>query len=237
MEITLEIAGLAGSRIVRSFSGFVNQLIITGGKGGLGQAIAAAFVGPDWEIDAPGRSRLDVTDGTAIKRYFFGRQVDLLVCAAGITRDARLSGITELAWDDLVATNFGGAASCAAAAIAGMLERQTGHIIFISSNSAVHPPIGQVPYATAKASLLGLTRSLSSRLGSRGIRVNAILPGFLETGMTESVTATRRRQILADHQLGRFNTPAAVAGFIHFLHHQLRHTSGQVFQLDSRTPE
>lgn len=215
----------------------MNQLIITGGEGSLGQAVARAFAGPDWEIEAPGRSRLDVTDAVTINRYFSGRRVDLLVCAAGITRDARLSGVTEISWDEVLAVNFQGAADCAAAVTPGMLDRQAGHIIFVSSYSAVHPPLGQVSYATAKAALLGLTTTLSRRLGSHGIRVNAILPGFLETAMTRSVTATRRQQILADHQLGRFNTPDAVAGFIGFLHHELPHTSGQVFQLDSRTPE
>jgi len=82
--------------------------------------------------------------------------------------------------------------------------------------------------------LLGLTRALAAAHGARGIRVNAILPGFLDTRMTREVTARRREAVLGEHTLGCFNTPAAVAGFIRFLHEHLPHTSGQVFQLDSR---
>jgi 3-oxoacyl-[acyl-carrier protein] reductase len=116
-----------------------------------------------------------------------------------------------------------------------MIARGHGHIIFISSRSAKHPPIGQAAYATAKAALLGLTADLASRHGPSNIRVNTVLPGFMETRMTENITQTRRQQVLADHSLGRFNTCRQTAAFIRFLHHELPHTSGQVFQLDSRT--
>ena len=101
------------------------------------------------------------------------------------------------------------------------------------AGSRVHPFAGSA-YATSKAALAALTREMSHDFGPRGIRVNAILPGFLETALTRQVTAKRRAEILAAHSLGAFNTPAAVAGFIHHLHHCLPHTSGQFFQLDSR---
>ncbi len=212
----------------------MNHLVITGGQGALGQAVAAAFHGPLWQIDAPGHADLDVTDAATVAAWFNRRPVDLLVCAAGIVRDAPLARLTESAWDEVIAVNLTGAAACAAAVLPGMRERGSGHVIFISSFSARHPPPGQTAYATAKAALLGLTHQLACRHGRHGIRVNAILPGFLETPMTRHVTAARRAAILADHNLTTFNTPAAVAGFIHHLHHQLPHTSGQIFQLDSR---
>lgn len=212
----------------------MNQLVITGGCGGLGRALLAAFQGPHWQVAAPGRNELDVTNAAAVRGYFHGRRVDLLVCAAGITRDAPLARLEESAWDQVIAVNLTGAAACAAAVLPGMLVGGCGHLVFISSFSALHPPPGQAAYATAKAGLLGLTRQLAQRHGCHGIRANAILPGFLATPMTRQVTAKRRAEILAAHCLGAFNTPAAVAGFIHYLHHQLPHTSGQVFQLDSR---
>lgn len=212
----------------------MNQLIITGGRGGLASSIAEAFSTPDWEVAAAGRSDLDVTNQRAIDGYFHDRRVDLLVCAAGITRDALLPRLSDADWDDVMAVNFHGADACARAALAGMIARQSGHIILISSRSATHPPVGQAAYATAKAALFGLASDLARSAGPQGIRVNTVLPGFLETSMTRAVTAARRQEILADHTLGRFNTTCAVARFIHFLHHQLPHTSGQVFQLDSR---
>jgi 3-oxoacyl-[acyl-carrier protein] reductase len=213
----------------------VNHLVITGGSGGLGKAIVEVFAAASWEIAAPSRAELDVTDQAAIRKYFEARPVDLLVCAAGTIRDTPLARLDESAWDEIFAVNYQGAAACAAAVLPRMIDRGCGHLIFISSNSAFHPPRGQLPYATAKAALLGLTASLARTNSRHGIRVNAILPGFLETPMTESVSEKRKAEILDDHALGRFNTPDAVARFIRSLHEDLPHTSGQVFQLDSRT--
>jgi 3-oxoacyl-[acyl-carrier protein] reductase len=211
-----------------------HHAVITGGTGALGSAIANSLRQPGWRIDAPGSRELDVRNAQAIERYFHRRAVDLLVCAAGLTNDAPLRLLKPAAWDETFEVNFTGAARCARAVIPDMTVRGGGHIIFISSHSALHPPPGQAAYAAAKASLIGLVTDLSSRHGSANVRVNAVLPGFLETRMTETVTPRRRAEVLADHALRRFNTCEQVASFIRFLHHQLPHTSGQVFQLDSR---
>ncbi len=208
--------------------------MITGGTGTLGQAIAIHLAEHQWEVAAPGSKELDVRDEPQIKRFFDARPVDLLVCAAGITMDAPLARLSEFAWDETIAVNHHGASHCAAAVLPGMLEQKSGHIVFISSHSALHPPLGQAAYAVAKAALLGLTKDLAERHGSSNIRVNAILPGFLQTRMTAKLSEARRNEVLGQHALGRFNTCEAVAAFIRFLHESLPHTSGQVFQLDSR---
>lgn len=212
-----------------------HHAVITGGTGCLGSAISTALRAPEWSIDAPGSAELDVRSPDTIRKYFEHRRVDLLVCCAGITMDAPLVRLDPDAWAETWSVNFDGAAHCADAVIPDMRRRRAGHIVFISSYSALHPPIGQVAYATAKAALLGLVSDLTASCGPSNIRVNAVLPGFLETRMTESVTDRRRAEILEAHTLGRFNTCHAAAGFIRFLHHDLPHTSGQVFQLDSRT--
>jgi 3-oxoacyl-[acyl-carrier protein] reductase len=214
----------------------VEYLLITGGRGGLGQTVAAAFSDPDWNVQAPGHSELDVTNPDAIRNYFDTRPVDLLVCNAGITRDVPLMRMEENQWDDVFAVNYQGAADCAAAALPGMIRQGHGHVVFISSYSALHPAAGQAAYAASKAALLGLVAGLAARHGPSNIRFNAILPGFMETRMTQTVSDPRKTEILADHVLGRFNTTAAVAKFIRHLHKDLPHTSGQVFQLDSRIP-
>lgn len=214
----------------------MNHLVVTGGGGRLAQAIVSAFTSVEWEITAPNHVELDVAESSVVTRFFESRTVDLLVCAAGATRDGRLLSMAESTWDEVLAVNYQGAAACARAALPRMIERGTGHIVFISSYSAIHPPLGQAAYATAKAALLGLTESLARQAGTQGIRVNAILPGFLETGMTQSVSSQRKAEILASHSLGRLNTPSAVAGFIRYLHESLPHTSGQTFQLDNRRP-
>jgi 3-oxoacyl-[acyl-carrier protein] reductase len=89
-------------------------------------------------------------------------------------------------------------------------------------------------YAAAKRAILGLTRDLAKRHGRQNIRINAILPGFLDNRMTKSVSEKRRESVRNDHALGRWNTMDRVAAFVRFLHEQMPHTSGQWFQLDSR---
>ena len=212
----------------------MHRAVITGGSGSLGRAIEAALESPAWKILAPSSSDLDVRDERAIRSFFQQNPVDLLVSAAGITRDSPLARATEESWDQVFAVNFKGAAACAREVLPGMIGKKSGHIVFISSFSALHPPIGQVAYATAKAALLGLTEDLARINGPHNIRVNAILPGFLETRMTENVSEKRRKSVRGNHVLDRFNTPEHVAKFIRHLHHDLPHTSGQVFQLDSR---
>jgi 3-oxoacyl-[acyl-carrier protein] reductase len=215
--------------------GAVNgRVVITGGGGGLARAIHAAFHAAGLDLLAPGRTELDVTDAAAVKDYFRRHSPELLVCNAGITRDAPLAKLREKDWDEVLAVNLRGAANCAAAALKGMIRARSGHIVFISSYSALHPPAGQAAYAAAKAGLIGLGKSLAKETGPAGIRVNVVLPGFLETRMTESVSPERRARVKSEHVLGRFNTPEAVAAFLVSLHLHLPHTSGQVFQLDSR---
>lgn len=212
----------------------MNVAVITGGSGTLGQAIASTLAAPDWEIHAPSSGGLDVRDSEAVRGYFHQHPPDLLVCAAGVVCDSLLGNLNEADWDELLAVNFKGALACARAVLPSMRQRQCGHIIFISSFSALHPPVGQIAYATAKAALLGLTRDLARSHGPHGIRVNAILPGFIKSRMTKGVSEKRQAEVLADHALGHFNTPEAVGKFVRHLHHDLPHTSGQVFQLDSR---
>jgi 3-oxoacyl-[acyl-carrier protein] reductase len=211
-----------------------HQAVITGGTGGLGKTVAEALVAPNWSVAAPGSRELDVRNAAHVRCYFEGRDIDLLVCAAGITRDASIGHLSEEAWDETWSVNFTGALSCIRAVLPSMIERRRGHIVLISSFSALRPPRGQAPYAAAKAALLGLVVDLAAQHGHSNIRINAVLPGFLETAMTSDVTPERRQQILADHTLGRFNTCVHAAEFIRFLHHQMPNTSGQVFQLDSR---
>jgi 3-oxoacyl-[acyl-carrier protein] reductase len=230
----MKMTVLAGNESARARSRRVNHLVITGGSGGLGTAIVGRFALPSWTVAAPTRAELDICNPAAVRAYFESREVDLLICAAGVARDAPLAAIDEGDWDEVIAVNYRAAAACSAAAMPQMIRRRSGHIIFISSYSALHPPAGQAAYATSKAALLGLVASLATQNGPHGIRVNAVLPGFLETKMTQNVSENRKAQVLSQHTLGRFNTTAAVAGFIRHLHEDLPHTSGQIFQLDSR---
>lgn len=212
----------------------LKRAIITGGTGGLGSAIAEKFREEGWEVVCLGSKDLDLLDSEAVTRYFAGVECDLLVCAAGIIRDQPVSRMEESEWDDVFHVNFSGAARCAEAAMPVMARRGGGHVVFISSYAAVRPAVGQAAYATAKAALLGLTKDLAAAYGEKGLRVNAVLPGFLETPMTEAVSPRRRDIVRKLHMLGEFNTAAAAADFIWFLEDRMPHTSGQSFSLDSR---
>jgi 3-oxoacyl-[acyl-carrier protein] reductase len=210
------------------------RVVITGGTGSLGRVIAGKLRECGWSVDAPGRNELDVASLDSVTDFFGKRETNLLVCNAGITRDALLARMTPATWDRVWEVNYRGALRCIRAVLPAMEARQSGHVILIGSHSAFHPPAGQAAYAASKAALIGLMDDLAAGCGASGIRINAILPGFLETRMTADVSPVRVVGIRADHSLGRFNTCREVAAFVRFLHEELPHTSGQLFQLDSR---
>ncbi len=210
------------------------RVVLTGGQGDLARVIASGFREAGYEVAAPGRDELDVCDAEGVTRYFAARDPDLLVCCAGATSDGLLARQSADDWDRLWQVNHVGARRCAEAVIPAMTERGSGHIVFVSSHSALHPPAGQVAYAAAKRALLGLADDLARARGPANIRVNTILPGFLDNRMTALVTESRKDEVIGDHALGRLNTMERTARFVRFLHEEMPHTSGQWFQLDSR---
>lgn len=211
------------------------KAIVTGAAGGLGQAITHSLRGAEMEVLAPGKEELDVTSPDCVKVFFESiEDADLLVCNAGMTIDKTIARMAEQDWSRVLDVNLKGAFLCAREVSRGMAKRRSGHILFISSFSALHPPVGQVNYSSAKSALLGMMKSMAQELGRRNVRVNAVIPGFMETKMTAALDDEIKGGIRDRHVLGRYNTPEAVAGFIAYLHQHLPHTSGQVFNLDSR---
>lgn len=210
--------------------------VITGGEGTLARAVAAELKGAGFEVVAPGHEELDVSDAARV-HSFFARlgQIELLVNNAGVCRDAPLVKVQAEEFDHVVDVNLKGAFLAAQAAARTMMRQERGHIINVGSYAAFAGTAGQASYAAAKAGVIGLTQSLARELGSRNVRVNCVLPGFLETSMTHHLLANEawREQITNAHALGRLNTPPEVARFMRFLH-TMEHVSGQVFQLDSR---
>lgn len=211
------------------------KAVVTGAKGGLGQAITTSLRGAEMEVLAPGKEELDVTSSDCVKVFFESiEDTDLLVCNAGMTIDKTIARMSEQDWSRVIDVNLKGAFLCAREVSRGMAKRRSGHILFISSFSALHPPVGQANYSAAKSALLGMMKSMAQELGRRNVRVNAVIPGFMETKMTVSLDDKIKGAIRDRHVLGRYNTPEAVAGFVTYLHQHLPHTSGQVFNLDSR---
>jgi NAD(P)-dependent dehydrogenase (short-subunit alcohol dehydrogenase family) len=210
------------------------QVLISGGQGDLARALAQEFRRAGAEVHAPGRKEMDVRDEAQVGAYFSQvPRLEVLIANAGLTRDGAVTGLASGEFHDVVDTILRGTFLCARAALKPMLAQRSGHLLFIGSRAARHGTQGQSLYAAAKAGLVGLAQSLAREYGSRNIRCNVVLPGFLETRMTATLSPPRREQVRAEHALGRFNTVENAARFIAFLA-ETDHVSGQVFTLDSR---
>ena len=146
----------------------------------------------------------------------FGR-IDVLINNAGITRDTLVMRMNEDDWDAVLSTNLKGAFLCSKAAIRPMLRQRSGRIVNITSVVGLVGNAGQANYASAKAGLVGLTKSIAKEVGSRGITVNAVAPGFIETRLTDVLTDEMKEMLLKQTPLGRFGSPEDVAGAVAFL--------------------
>jgi 3-oxoacyl-[acyl-carrier protein] reductase len=178
------------------------------------------------EIEAAGGQaaafRLDVSSEESIKAGAkavlerFGK-VEILVNNAGITRDGLMMMMKRADWDDVLGTNLTGAFLLTQAVLRPMLKNRWGRIINISSVVGRTGQAGQVNYAASKAGLIGLTRSMAREVASRGITVNAVAPGYIETPMTAVLDEKLRTAMLAAIPLGRAGTDADIAQSVGFL--------------------
>lgn len=210
--------------------------VITGGAGTLAQELQTQLLANGWVVHAPGRDNLDVTSSEQVKNYFADlNRVDLLINQAGIIDDASLLKMSDFAFDRVIDVSLTGAFRCAREALLLMSKQRSGHLIQVGSFAAIQGTSGQANYAAAKAGLIGLTKSIALEYGGRNIRANGVLPGLLETKMTEALLSdeSRRKALQAQHALRRFNTVHQAAQFMVFLD-SMNHVSGQWFQLDSR---
>ena len=143
--------------------------------------------------------------------------IAMLVNNAGITRDDLIMRLSDEDWRSVIDTNLGGAFFTCRALSRPMLKRRAGVIVNITSIVGVHGNAGQTNYAASKAGLIGLTKSLAKELGGRGIRVNAIAPGYIATELTDALPDQAREAILGGTPLGRLGEPADVARAVRFL--------------------
>ncbi len=218
--------------------------LVTGASRGIGRAIALQLAADGFavavnyassaakadevvaEIAAAGGSAVavqaDVSDEDAVSAMFdtIGEQlgpVTVLVNNAGITDDGLLLRMSPEQWDTVISTNLRSVFLCTKAALRGMIRAKQGRIINISSVSGVYGNAGQGNYSASKAGIIGFTKSTAKEVGSRGITVNAVAPGFIATDMTdalgEAVVGAASEQI----SLGRLGTPQEVASVVGYL--------------------
>jgi 3-oxoacyl-[acyl-carrier protein] reductase len=166
--------------------------------------------------------RCDVRDAASVDAAFAAVEADqgpveVLVANAGVTRDTLLALMSEDAFAEVLDTNLAGAYRVAKRAVRGMMRMRRGRLVFISSVVGLYGSAGQANYASSKAGLIGLARSLARELGSRGITSNVVAPGFVDSDMTASLSEERKAAILGAVPLGRYAVPAEVAATVAFL--------------------
>ena len=214
--------------------------LVTGASRGIGASIAAALCeagatvvgtatsqagadGISAALDGKGRGIvLNVADDESVQAALKDVQANegsptILVNNAGITRDNLLMRMKQDEWDDVIATNLTGLYRVSKACLRGMMKARKGRIISIASVIAVMGNAGQANYAATKAGMLGFSKSLAREIGSRGITVNVVAPGFIDTDMTKVLPDDQRAAMLAQVPLGRLGEGDDIANAVLFL--------------------
>jgi 3-oxoacyl-[acyl-carrier protein] reductase len=207
-------------------------VLITGGNRGIGRAMAEQFVAAGHRVAVTARSgegpegtltvRADVTDPASVDAAFTEVEgalgpVEVVVANAGITRDTLLMRMSDEDFTDVIETNLTGSFRVVKRASKGMLKARFGRIILVSSVVGLLGSAGQVNYAASKSALVGLARSVTRELGSRGITANVIAPGFIETDMTAALPEEQQKAYLKSIPAGRFASPEEVARVVVWL--------------------
>ncbi|MBI2836069.1 MAG: 3-oxoacyl-[acyl-carrier-protein] reductase [Chloroflexi bacterium] len=232
--------------------------IVTGSGQGIGRAIAirlaeagatvvvnsvsVSALAVAEEIKAMGKTALavpgDVSSAADVARLVeqattaYGR-IDILVNNAGIARDQLVLRMSDEEWDRVMAVNLKGAFLCTRAVLRPMVRQRWGRIINITSIVGITGNAGQANYASAKAGMIGFTKSVAKEVASRNITVNAIAPGFIETAMTGKVPEKQREELMSRIPTGYFGTPQDVAEAVAFLaSEEARYITGQVLCVD-----
>ena len=234
--------------------------IVTGSGRGIGRAIAlklaevgativitdigdaATVNGVAEEVRAMGRESLavlaDISLSSDVDRMVaetvaaYGR-VDILVNNAGITRDQLVIRMSDEDWDKVLNVNLKSVFLCTRAVLRHMIKQRWGRIISIASIVGITGNAGQANYASAKAGIIGFTRTIAKEVASRGITANAIAPGFIETQMTQKLEEKQRQELTKRIPLGYLGTPRDVAEAVAFLaSEEARYITGQVLNVD-----
>ncbi|HEV7500305.1 MAG TPA: SDR family oxidoreductase [Vicinamibacteria bacterium] len=239
-----------------TIAGGPSVALVTGGSRGIGRAIVEVLAAEGWRVaftwvsdEAAARAVAQATGGLAFALDMRDRArpatlvaeveralgpVDALVNNAGVRREAILAMTSDALWDEVMETNLGGAFRCCRAVLPGMVYRRRGAIVNVSSRSATAGLPGQTAYAASKAGLLGLTRSLAREVGRKGVRVNAVVPGFVSTELTASLAADAVGKLRAGECLPVGTSAADVARTVAFLlSDRAAALTGQVIAVDS----
>ncbi|MBN2875228.1 MAG: 3-oxoacyl-[acyl-carrier-protein] reductase [Spirochaetales bacterium] len=235
------------------------RCVVTGGSRGIGLAIVKAFLAEGASVEYYARSRADEHDELAAAAAAAGRELlwtacdvsdavaleaaieatvgraapDVVVNNAGVTRDGLVFRMSLDDWHAVLDTNLTSAFVVARTAARAMIKRRAGSIINVSSVVGITGNGGQTNYSSSKAGLIGFTKSLAREVASRGVRVNAVAPGFVDTAMTEAISDEARVKLLAQIPLGRTGTADEIASVVVFLASSMSsYITGEVIKID-----
>ncbi|GAB3285786.1 beta-ketoacyl-ACP reductase [Sinomonas notoginsengisoli] len=225
------------------------SVLVTGGNRGIGLAIAKAFLANGDKVAVTYRTetelpegilgvRADVTDEASIDAAFKAVEeahgpVEVLVANAGITKDTLLLRMSEDDFTSVLDTNLTGAFRVVKRASKGMIRLRKGRVVLISSVSGLYGAPGQINYSASKAGLVGLARSLTRELGSRGITANVVAPGFITTDMTSELPEETQKDYLSRVPAGRFADAEEVANVVRWVaSDEAAYISGAVIPVD-----
>ncbi|MGX1748561.1 3-oxoacyl-ACP reductase FabG [Glutamicibacter protophormiae] len=224
------------------------SVLVTGGNRGIGLAIARAFVANGDKVAITYRSgevpagllgvKADVTDAESIDAAFKDVEaahgpVEVLVANAGVTKDTLLLRMSEDDFTSVIDTNLTGAFRVVKRAAKGMIRLKRGRVVLISSVVGLYGSPGQINYAASKSGLVGIARSLTRELGSRGITANVVAPGFINTEMTSVLPEETQKGYLASIPANRFAEPEEVANVVRWIaSDEAGYISGAVIPVD-----
>jgi 3-oxoacyl-[acyl-carrier protein] reductase len=209
--------------------------LVTGASRGIGRAIAASLADAGASVVLSYRSGVD--EAEALAQEIGGRAVqadvadpesaaalvgeagdiDVLVNNAGVTRDGLLVRMSDDDWNTVIDTNLASVFYTCRAAVRGMMKKRAGAIVNISSIVGIHGNWGQTNYAASKAGIIGFTKALARELGSRNVRANVVVPGYVKTRLTDVLPEDATKSMLDNTPLGRLGDPEDVAGAVRFL--------------------